>query len=261
MPEDSNNGKPEEADNNPSSGQSSMLAKGLVVLIVLLVLVGAVLFTVKGLSARKKPKPYVAKLEGIKRIQEIRFVKHHYESLIPFYKGNNLQFLLVAPADVYGKIDMSLLRYKIGQDSMLNVTLPSPTLSDVWIDLDSTREYTLKKNSLSLMLGGGGKKYLEAYQEITRSLAQSKQDIQKSAIRNKIEEQTMRRAREYINNTANSLGYLVSFVEPQDTAALSSGLAALLKDAPSEFFGSEGAGVDANRAGLTGWLRNLIVNP
>lgn len=251
------NGSEESAQS--SSGQSNAIAKGLVLLIVLLAVAGGVLFTVKALKTRRKAKPYVAKLEGIKRIQEIRFVKHHYETLIPFYKGNNLQFLLVAPADVYGKVDMSLLKYNIGKDSMLNVTLPSPSLTDVWIDLDSTREYTLRKNSLSLMLGGGGKKYLEAYQEITRSLAKSKIDIQKSAVRNNIREQTLRRAREYINNTANSLGYLVSFVEPEDTAALSSSLARLLKDAPDEFF--KGNNLVENRRGLAGWIRNLVSNP
>ena len=116
---------------------------------------------------------------------------------------------------------MSRIIFQNEGDSTMNVTLPPPGISEVEIELDSVKEYMTKGKSLSLFLGGGGKKYTKIYDNISETLARTKSGVAANAVKNKILDETSRQARAYILNTANSFGFQVEFIPSKEEPDMS----------------------------------------
>ncbi|MCB9230169.1 MAG: DUF4230 domain-containing protein [Bacteroidia bacterium] len=214
----------------------SQSAKAIVYLILIFAIGALGVFVTKSVFANRKRDPMLNRFEGIKRMQEMRLVQHHYQEIIPFKnKNGNLQFLIVTPADIYGKIDMSEIAYELGEDSLLKVTMPRASVSDVWIELDSAREYKIKGNPMTIYFQGGKRKYSEAFNQIIGDLSKAKQEVVQSAVKNGILEDTQFKAREYITNLALSLGYRIEFTQPQDSTSFQDKLNHSLDQALDEY--------------------------
>ncbi len=181
---------------------------------------------------KTKPiNPIYAKVESIKRIRELRLVKHHYESIIPITKGKGeadenlnkrkekLQFLLVAPVEISSYIDLGKMKIEIMKDSLLSVDLPQPELSEVYVDLKKTYEYTLDKKSILFGKTLEKRAYNEAYEDIARALYKSKIRVSERAIANHILIDARKKGENYIRSLFNSFGYRVEFIntdKPQE---------------------------------------------
>lgn len=181
-------------------------------------------FLIKPLFAPKPVNPAYAKVEAIKRIKELTLVKHHYETILPITKGNKekLQFLIVAPAEVRGFIDLSKLRYTINPDSLILITLPEPEISPTIISIQNTKEYTFQRSFWGQMKEKVDPKsnYLEAYDKIRTALDSASMDVHRRAILNGILDDTEDKAEEYLTNLINNLGYRVEFERSDPTVAI-----------------------------------------
>lgn len=189
------------------------LKEVFVMLILFLFALAIVITIVSSIMNRTEPPPYISHLEGVKQMEEIEFVQQQYEEIIPVTsKDGRLEFLLSAPATITGKMDMTQLEYRVFGDSLIKVTLPEASLSKVNINLGHVKDYYNRKKSLSLFLSGGGRKYSEAYTQITDALKEAEKGIMANAIKNDIIAQTRRQARIYLIRLARSLGYHIDFV-------------------------------------------------
>ncbi|MEZ4774726.1 MAG: DUF4230 domain-containing protein [Bacteroidia bacterium] len=181
-------------------------------------------FLIKPLFAPKPVNPAYAKVEAIKRIKELTLVKHHYETILPITKGNKekLQFLIVAPSEVRGFVDLSKLRYSINPDSLILITLPEPEISQTIISVRNTKEYTFQRSFWGQMKEKFDPKsnYLEAYDKIRTALDSASLDVHRRAIINGILDDTEDKAEEYITNMVNNLGYRVEFVKSDQPVAM-----------------------------------------
>ncbi|MDX2245470.1 MAG: DUF4230 domain-containing protein [Bacteroidia bacterium] len=193
------------------------LGSSIVLGVILLGVIIGGFFLLKPLFTAKKVDPAYAKVEAIKKIKELTLVKHRYETIIPITKGNKekLQFLIVAPAEVRGYIDLSKLRYDIGTDSLIMITLPEPEISQTIISIQNTKEYTFQRSFWAQLKENFDSKstYLEAYDKIRTSLDSARIDVHRRAIINGILEDTEDKAEEYLSNMVNNLGYRVEFAE------------------------------------------------
>ncbi|MCB0840110.1 MAG: DUF4230 domain-containing protein [Bacteroidetes bacterium] len=231
MPENGNS--VESTSSNPSSEsnsgftgnllplymEASFITKTMVVFVTVTTVMTVGYFFITWLLKDKPIDPVYTKVDSIKRVRHLTLVKHHYEGIIPVAKPNGkLQFLLIAPAEIEGYIDLSKMRVDLGRDSMLKVVLPEASVSEVWLNLNQAREYTWKKNrwfiGRSLEIGN----YFNAYEQIRTALAKSKMDVEKRAVVNGIKEQTLEKAKDYIRNMVNGLGYRIEFFDSEDEA-------------------------------------------
>lgn len=193
----------------PSKKQRRISPKLTLILVLILILVG---LGIGGLIGMKNPKPTAFdRFEGIKRVGNLRLVRHTYLQLITFRNAKNdrLEFMIEAPGYVHGQLDMSKLSYTEPSPGHLIVKLPQTVLSPVRIDLENLREITFRGRSLSF--GGGPGAYREAFTEIAATIGKARTDIEKSAIANGILEQTEQRAREFVLNQTRPLRVRISF--------------------------------------------------
>ena len=169
--------------------------------------------------------PVFARIEHIKRVRHLRLVRHHYEGLIPVTKPSrndkpgNLQFLLVAPARIDGYMDLGAMEIDLLPDSLLRVRLPEPQVSEVYLDLETAREYTLAGKGRFFGRRLERADYFEAYDQIRQAVAASQERVRAQALENGILTDTRRKAEDYLRHLARGLGYRVSFVPAADTLA------------------------------------------
>ncbi|MEZ4830342.1 MAG: DUF4230 domain-containing protein [Bacteroidia bacterium] len=195
----------------------SEVGSSIVLGILLLGLLIGGYFLLRPLFRPRPVDPAYAKVEAIKRIKELTLVKHRYESIIPITKGNKekLQFLIVAPAEIRGFVDLSKLRYSIHPDSLIVVALPEPEVSQTIISIQNTKEYTFERSFWGQVKEKFDPKanYLEAYDKIRVALDSASIDVHRRAILNGILDDTEDKAEEYLRNMINNLGYRVEFIE------------------------------------------------
>ncbi|MEM1000893.1 MAG: DUF4230 domain-containing protein [Bacteroidota bacterium] len=198
---------------------------GAIALLVLF-LAGALLWGYS-LFPRSAAVTLTGQFEGIRRVEQLRLVRHTYLEIIPFTSGkkNRLEFLVEAPAHIYGTMDMSRLEYREEEGKLVQLTLPSPELSEVSIDLENIRETTFRGKRLSLTAGAGS--FGRAYQAIVETLDRTKASVRESAVRNGILEDTRTKGRTFLTNQLQALGYRVQFAEAD------AGLLAPLREASS----------------------------
>ena len=204
----------EEGEEDEDDGK---LASSIAVAIIILGLIIGGYFFIKPLFSKKPVDPAYAKVEAIKRIKDLTLVKHHYESIIPITKGKRekLQFLLVAPAQVSGYMDLSKIKFSIEEDSLITVQLPPTELSQTRISLKNTKEYTFQRSFWDHIKSqiDPRSNYLEAYDRIRIALDSARMDVRRRAIINGILEETEDKAEDYLRNLVNNLGYRVEFVK------------------------------------------------
>lgn len=185
----------------------------LAVVGILLLFVVAIAIQVYSYLFQNTSPSLVRHFEGIRRVEKLRLVRHTYLEVIPFTKGKNnkLEFLVEAPAHIYGMLDMSRLEYEETEDGQVSVALPPAELSEVWIELENIRETSFRGKRLSLTAGSGA--HGEAYRSITATLGRTRESIRESAIRNGILEDTQRKGRTFVMNQLQALGYRVRFTD------------------------------------------------
>ncbi|MEM6806157.1 MAG: DUF4230 domain-containing protein [Bacteroidota bacterium] len=194
-------------------------ARTIIAILGIAVLLVSAGLTVQYFLTPKAIEPVLTKVEGIKQLGNLRLVKHHYESVIPItkdkltraeiIKNQKLQFLLVAPVEISGFVDVSNMQVEKKPDSLLIIRIPPSEISDPYLDLSNTEEYLMEGKS---RLFG---KYLEfvnheeAYTSIVKGLNGSKEKVKERAIANDIGNQTENRAELFLRNFASNLGYRV----------------------------------------------------
>lgn len=155
-------------------------------------------------------------LEAVRYSRDLHLVKYHYETIIPVVKGrkgDKLEFLLVAPAQVNGYIDLGKTRFKPLENKMVEISLPQPRISEPYIDLNHTQEYLTRRNTVRLFLPGS-EALSKAYEDIRGAIEDSRREVAARAKANGIEAETTRRAERYFRNVFSSLGYAVQFADP-----------------------------------------------
>ena len=182
-------------------------------------LIGA-FFLGKYLLSERPVDPAYTQLEAIKRVEHLVLVRQHYETLIPVTKkGNNeaLKFLMRAPVEVDGYLDMNEVEFQLESDSLVIVYLPSAKIDTPYLDLEKTQVYALGQSLIEAM-GEGLKKesttYKDAYDQIRTALIESRLHVKQQAYANGIQDQTQQEGQRYLRNLINSLGYRVRFIVP-----------------------------------------------
>lgn len=203
-------------DDDDFDDEANAIAIGI---IVLGLLVGA-FFLIRPFFEDKPIDPVYTKLEAIKHIQEMTLVKQHYTTLIPVTnaKRENLEFLLRAPVQVYGNIDLSRVEFDVREDSLIAVHLPPAKIDEPYLDIQETEVFSAGKSlfqKMSARLFSKNKTYLEAYDQIRISLDSASADVLKRAYLNDIEEETLDQAELYLRSLIGSLGYRVQFYRPE----------------------------------------------
>ena len=209
---------------NSQDDDDDIWSTAIIGLIVVGVLVAAFFLLRPLIWKEKKVDPAYSKVEAIKRIKELQLVKHHYETIIPITKpakGNTdpkLQFLMVAPAEVNGYIDLSKLKFTVEEDSLIKVMLPPSEISQTLISLKNTKEYTFQRSFWQKFKENLDRKtnYLSAYDRIRTAIDSARADVRNRAIVNGILDDTQDKAEDYIRNMVNNLGYRVEFEENPD---------------------------------------------
>ncbi|MDP5170694.1 MAG: DUF4230 domain-containing protein [Bacteroidia bacterium] len=209
-------------DDDDFDDEANAIAIGI---IVLGLLVGA-FFLIRPFFRDKPVDPVYTKLEAIKHIQDLTLVKQHYTSLIPVtQKPKNdkdeppLEFLLRAPVQVYGNIDMSQVDFIVEDDSLITVILPRPSIDRPYLDLGETEVFSAGKalfQKLSSRLFAKNVRYLDAYDQITAAMEKASDDVYARALTNDIEKETLDQAEIYLRSLIGSLGYRVRFERPVD---------------------------------------------
>lgn len=210
----------------PTPGEESFVTKVIVVTVLLGSIMIGGYFLLHSLFKKKPIDPIYSKIEGIKRVRDLRLVKHHYESIIPItktkgnkqgkdgeFKEGELQFVLVAPSEISGYVDMGRVKMRVKRDSLVEVKLPPPSISKVRIDLDNVKEYGINRKGMFFGKRVQNLNYFKVYEGITRGLRKAKISVQKRALINGIKEDTHKRAEDYVRNMVNGMGYRVEFVE------------------------------------------------
>lgn len=206
-------------DDDDFDDEANAIAIGI---IVLGLLVGA-FFVIRPFFQEKQVDPVYTKLEAIRNIQEMTFVKQHYTTLIPVTNENNdkLEFLLKAPVQVYGNIDLSKVEFEVQPDSLILVALPNPVIPDPYLDIQQTAVFSAGRSlfqKMSSRLFGKSQTYLEAYDQIRISLDSASSKILRRALTNDIEQETLDQAEMYLRGLIGSLGYRVQFYRMQNNS-------------------------------------------
>lgn len=216
---------------NSQEDEDDDIVSSIVIGVIILGILIAAFFLIKPLIWKERTvDPAYSKIEAIKRIKEIQLVKHHYETIIPITKPakknreGKLQFLMVAPAEVNGFIDLSKLKFKVEKDSLIMVTLPNPEISQTIISLKNTKEYTFQRSFWQKFQErlDRNTNYLAAYDQIRSAIDSARADIRNRAIINGILDDTQDKAEDYIRNMVNNLGYRVEFEENSTSTAVDS---------------------------------------
>ncbi|MEM6265085.1 MAG: DUF4230 domain-containing protein [Bacteroidota bacterium] len=165
-----------------------------------------------------------SRLAAVQYQARLELVRYHYEALIPVKrftsndkKEGQLQFIMTAPAKVNGAIDLDKVQYEEINDTLVEVTLPPAELTDVIIDLDSVRDYSVKNPFLNLsfrMRGRNGGLHYKAYRAIQKALIEAKATVRKKAIQNGVLYRTEKMAEAYMRSMLGNLGYQVRFRKP-----------------------------------------------
>jgi preprotein translocase subunit Sss1 len=168
----------------------------------------------------KKPDPVYSKIESIKRVQELHLAKLHFESIIPITKENRrsekFQFLLIAPMELSMYVDMKKVDFQPMGDSMLQVTIPQPEISEVYIDFRKTKEYNYSDPGIMAKITGREKfDYMKVVQEVQQKIRAGKKQVIARANSPAVMQDVVDKAEAYLQNVLNSVGYRVSFVEPE----------------------------------------------
>lgn len=217
----------EDGDDDDDDEFEDSVGNSIVIGIIVLGLLVLGFFVVRSLLEQKPIDPAYSKIEGIKRMRELTLVKHHYESIIPVGKparkgllakkdNPKIEFLIKAPIEVRGYMDMSDIHIELGRDSLMLIDLPEAEMSRPVINFDETTEYTVRKNLWKRFFDkafSDKATYLVAYDEIWRSLDSAKNDVSNRARINGILEDTEEKAKEYLLNAITAFGYRVEFVE------------------------------------------------
>lgn len=224
----------------PQPGEESFIGKLVAAVLVLGVVLISGYFIVRWINKEKPIDPVYGKVEAIKRVRHLRLVKHRYETIIPITKPNgSLQFLLMAPAEVHGYLDLGQMKMSVEPDSLIKCYLPEAELSEVAIDLDQSEEITgPKRKGLFGFLPEGGN-FNKAFTQITSALQESKTQVADRAVKNQILRETEQKGEDYIRNLLNGLGYRVEFellesAAPENDPELSSAIEAILEETDSE---------------------------
>lgn len=213
--------RPANSDDDDDENIGSSIALGIIILGVII----AGFFLLRPFFGPKKVDPAYAKVEAIKRIKDLTLVKHHYETIIPITKGKRekLQFLMVAPAEVSGYIDLSKLKYTIETDSLIIAKLPPAEISQTRISLKNTKEYTFQRSiwdQVKEQYFDKNANYLDAYDQIRTALDSAKMDVHRRAIINGLLDETEDKAEEYLRNMVNNLGYRIEFEDTRTTNSI-----------------------------------------
>lgn len=168
----------------------------------------------------KKPDPVYSKIESIKRVQELHLAKMHFESIIPITKGKNrsekFQFLLIAPMELSVYVDMKKVKFQSMGDSMLQVTIPQPEISEVYIDFRKTKEYNYSDPGIMAKITGRAKfDYMKVVGEVQEKIRIGKKQVIARANSPKVMKDVVGKAEAYLQNVLNSVGYRVTFIEPE----------------------------------------------
>jgi len=160
--------------------------------------------------------PAYHKLESIKRIQHLTLVRQHYETLIPITKKddpNKLEFLLKAPVQINGYVDLSEVEFMVREDSLVIVALPAMRVDTPNINWEKIDVYTMRK-SFWAQLPERLKKlpYEDAYDQIRDAMADTKSQIVHRAFLNGLHTETEQKVKQYLMSLITSMGYRVQFL-------------------------------------------------
>lgn len=198
--------------------EANALAIGV---IVLGLLIGG-FFLLRSLIREKPVNPAYTQLEAIKRVENLVLVRQHYESLIPVTrkgKADDLRFLLRAPVEIDGYLDLSQVVFDLQPDSLVVVYMPAAEVDTPYLDLEHTQVYAPGQALIDAMREGLTSErtsYLDAYDQIRGSLAEARYHVRQRAYANGILQQTQREGQRYLRNLLNSLGYRARFETPLD---------------------------------------------
>lgn len=207
-------------DDDDFDDEANAIAIGI---IVLGLLIGA-FFLIRPFFQDKPVDPVYTKLEAIRNIQEMTLVKQHYTTLIPVTNADNdkLEFLLRAPVQVYGNIDLSKVQFDVLEDSLIAVYLPGADIPEPYLDIQETVVFSAGKSlfqRMSSRLFSKAQTYLEAYDQIRISLDSATTKVLDRAIVNDIEDETLDQAEMYLRSLIGSLGYRVQFFRTPSVSA------------------------------------------
>ncbi len=210
-----------DSDSDDFDDEANALAVGVIVLGLLI----ASFFLVRYLVKDKPIDPGYSQLEAIKRVEHLVLVRQHYETLIPVTrKGDqeDLKFLMRAPVEIDGYLDMNEVEFQLEPDSLVIVFLPAAKIDTPYLDLENTQVYA-PGQSLLEAVGEGVRResttYRDAYDQIRTALIESRQHVKRQAFANGILGQTQQEGQRYLRNLINSLGYRVRFVVPTQLPA------------------------------------------
>ncbi|MEM6272776.1 MAG: DUF4230 domain-containing protein [Bacteroidota bacterium] len=189
----------------------------IALLVLLLVFLSAGgLHLVNSIRARFRPDPLVTHFQGLQSMEELRLVEQEYREVIPITdKDGRLEFLIQAPARIYGAMDMTRLQFE-KQENGYRVHLPPPIISAPYIDLHDIQTLDIRSRKISLFLAGGGKKFDRVYAEFKRAIKATEQGLRESARTNGIEADVRREARHYFLNLGRTFGVNIT-LEDRDT--------------------------------------------
>lgn len=199
------------------------------VLILGLALIGSSVWATVSFFKIPDPVPPVyTKVEGIKRLGELHLVKQYYESIIPITKQKlnrkeelqkeKLQFLLIAPVEVSGFVDFSKIKLSLKPDSLVEISLPTPETSEVYLDFKATQEYLAEGKFRIFGQYVENIDHEKAYYDIARGINDAKKRIRDRAITNDILKETEIKAQIFLRNFIHTLGYRVEFTSIAEKA-------------------------------------------
>jgi hypothetical protein len=224
----------------PQPGEASFIGKLIAAVFVLGVVLISGYFIVRWVNKEKPIDPVYGKVEAIKRVRHLRLVKHRYETIIPVTKPKGrLEFLLLAPAEVHGYLDLGQMKMQVEPDSLIKCFLPEAELSEVSIDLDQSEEFTGPERKGFLGFRPQAGNFSKAFTQIASAIQKSKAQVADRAVKNHILRETQEKGEDYIRNLLNGLGYRVEFElleseSPDNDPELTSAIEAMLEESDSE---------------------------
>ena len=185
-------------------------------------IITCLILTLQFFKSRKPIEPIYTKIEGIKRLGEMHLVKHKYESVIPItkkkekrgeLKKETLQFLLIAPIEVSGYIDLSKLILTLEKDSLIRIQLPKAKVSKAYLDFSRTEEFRAEGK---LKIFGNyieNINHKEAYFDIAKGINEAKARVRTTAEqKHEILKETHFKAETFLRNFVSTIGYRVEFM-------------------------------------------------
>ena len=157
----------------------------------------------------------------------MRLAKYYYEAIIPIYnyswkdpeqknvKSSALQFILSAPVEVSGFIDLSKVTYDDLGDSTVLVTMPAPELTEPIVRLDSIKDYAIKNKGFALQIRSrSGGLFYKAFSAMQASIIKTKATVRQKAVASGLLKRTEKMGEIYMRNLLESLGYKAEFRPP-----------------------------------------------